>query len=541
MSYKQGHTYDNINNFCQKYGCKLISGENEIENKSFFAILSKCGHTIQSTFNSLLKKKIGIYCEDCVEDILSNKKQVNCFKCNTCIISVNDSFLYCSTKCSQSRTMTNEKKEKIKIGVIKHNKEHGKICGKRKYTNEQEYNIEETSNKNNTDNIDKKQKLFKPLTYEYVKKTFENKDCQLITTEQEFLEMRQIKKLREIPFKIISSCSHETDSLYYGFTENNTGVICKKCSKNKQLKMQKENSKTSDGYVKSLSTQKIATDIITEMCGNDFIVKRTHNCCTSTILVKQKTLENENDSWLKIKVKSTMRTSESSGFKIGKIYDDVVVMMVCIITKNIWVFLPEELEIKTYYIGKDRTGHINNNIHDKNFKNKLIELINLKNFNSTFDDANTPLTNAMKVEYKFTKKRQDIIKFLNFEDSDVGASVYNFKINDLKIQEAVVSFRPIRQTLIAGMNKHDGSHKNQPYKIGDNDFYWFNINTSEEIFYVVPEYEFVHMGYISSNDQEGKKYFNITKNNYWLNKYLFNYTTINNKDEIERLLKLLNK
>jgi hypothetical protein len=44
MSLKKGCTYENVKEFCEKYGCELKSNKYEIDRSIDLTILSKCGH-----------------------------------------------------------------------------------------------------------------------------------------------------------------------------------------------------------------------------------------------------------------------------------------------------------------------------------------------------------------------------------------------------------------------------------------------------------------------------------------------------------------
>ena len=70
MSYKKGYIYSNIIEFVDRYNCKLITTEENIKLKpKSFIIKGRCGHDSEVTFDKLLNKKRGIYCDDCIESI----------------------------------------------------------------------------------------------------------------------------------------------------------------------------------------------------------------------------------------------------------------------------------------------------------------------------------------------------------------------------------------------------------------------------------------------------------------------------------------
>lgn len=93
------------------------------------------------------------------------------------------------------------------------------------------------------------------------------------------------------------------------------------------------------------------------------------------------------------------------------------------------------------------------------------------------------------------------------------------------------------------MHKSDGCYNKkqqcQPYDEHDNDYYWFN-HIYKRSFFVVPEQILINKGYISTDDSYGKTSFDLTLNMDWLDRYQFDYETINETAQKNKLLKLLN-
>ncbi len=80
----------------------------------------------------------------------------------------------------------------------------------------------------------------------------------------------------------------------------------------------------------------------------------------------------------------------------------------------------------------------------------------------------------------------------------------------------------------------------QPYQKGDNDFYWFHVKNTK-IFYVVSELKLIKGGIIATDEQKGRKKFNLTEAKLWLQDYEFNYDTINEHDNKNKLLNMFAK
>ena len=512
---KPPRSADEIMAFCEKYGCEFVSGDDKT-----IIVLSKCGHYTETSNNKFFKYKLGVYCDTCMDLIL--KSTVVCFKCNTEFVPTRQSFLFCSKLCTQSRIMTDEKKDKIRTSVLKHIELKSP---KRK--------IDEVTDTEKPEGT--KQKNPRQLSFSDINDAYEERGCKILTTEEEFNSWRtNCIKLKQMQFDIISSCGHTMKSFYVGFIQSDTGIVCKDCRLHNASNMSSLKSKDSSGYTVSLATQQIGVNIIKTQIESKFTVKKTHDGCESTILVRP--IDVDSDSWLQIKVKAST-TNGRNGFRINKVCKNIVVAMVHIESSTVRVFLPEELKIRTYYIGLQNEGHVNNIVH--NLEKKILELYNVGTYNESFVVANMPVSEQMRVEYNFMLKRERLLPFIKFEQSNKPATVYNFKVNSLKFQEIVVSRQPNKSSLSANISKHAGKTGTVPYFEGDNDFYWVNINDTDENFYVIPETILLENGYISCNEQVGKKYVSITEYNSWLQPYRFCYKTINTEQEKERFIRTI--
>ena len=121
------------------------------------------------------------------------------------------------------------------------------------------------------------------------------------------------------------------------------------------------------------------------------------------------------------------------------------------------------------------------------------------------------------------------------------ATVYDFKIGNLKIQEKVakISDKEARYKFCLCKNNgtKNGKHNQIQYDIGDNDFYWLNCD-DKKTFFVIPEAALINRGIIGNNDGKRSMFFKITikellhKNSLWLQPFMFNYEDIDK----ERLL-----
>lgn len=552
--------YDNIVTFCERYGCKLLTPENELNAQTkIFQIKTRCGCITNTSFNQFVKYKQNIYCSEHLQHYLING--INCIRCLSLFTPTLKSYLFCSTKCVQSRDRPTEVKNKIKNSVLAYNKKNRENNSNETLKKKRKYVSDECNESNTLDTLNKeitpKRKVFKNIvSYETIKNAYETNNCVLVTTLEEYTELRNNNSLKKIQFKIISSCGHPTnDSLYYSFIEQNTGKLCRKCTDENTSKLLRDNSKI-DGFNSSMIKQKIGIDIISDLCKNEFEIKKTRDGCKSNLLLRPIILsntssENENNNvnkWLQIKLKTKHTESLSdqsnsktkTGFRINIIYPNVITIMLYTDINKIWLFEPEQLELKTYYaMDKEKNKYSNFLIENNLLVLKLKELFDKNIYNDTFDSANEPISSTVKLEYLYVLKRRNTINFIEFIENDVTSLVYNFKIGELKVQEKV--FSPQKKVIYATtVCKNHGRRVKGPYEEGDNDIYWFNVNDGQYDFYVVPEYEMIRIECVSTKDTIGSSYFGIKNNSSWLSDYKFNYNTINEPTEKIKLLLLIN-
>ena len=120
--------------------------------------------------------------------------------------------------------------------------------------------------------------------------------------------------------------------------------------------------------------------------------------------------------------------------------------------------------------------------------------------------------------------------------------VYDFKINNFKVQEKIGSYvkgidGQIRYSLHKNNGSVDGIRKLQSYKVGDNDFYWLNF-PDKRYFYVLPEHELIKYNHLADGLQKGKKNICVNIKNGVIskfdNKYLFDLENLD-KDRLTTL------
>jgi hypothetical protein len=158
---------------------------------------------------------------------------------------------------------------------------------------------------------------------------------------------------------------------------------------------------------------------------------------------------------------------------------------------------------------------------------KLLEIYNILPITS-LESIQRPITdNCIKEQY-YRTLRENKLHQLPFEYPEVNQCIFDFVINNFKIQEktAFVKKSYKHYSVLLGKNKYGIA--NIPYDQGDNHFYWINLQ-DEQTFYVIPEDILVSRNIISSGNIKGKRYLSFAKRNTWLDeyKYLYNEENIN--------------
>lgn len=528
--------YTKIVQQCAKYGCnfKHTIGQD-------FKVISRCGHESIVSPNQFMKYKVGVYCVDCFGDILF-QEIASCVNCAKKFIPTETKFLFCSPSCASSISMTDQRKISQREFNLKKNLLYLNDDGSLKSDEEIEQVRKNKKRKatcitkqvgETLYNFPKKGKF---VDYIEIKNTYELQGCKLLTTEDEYMQMKQTKPLKSMWFNIVSVCGHQEKSLYYSFTESRTCLYCKRCTLIRARELLIGQAKTDDGYGNSLMTQKLAIDIVKQKCQDMFDCIKTRDGCDSDLLIRPK--GSTNDCWLKLKIKSTIFGDGNISFRIGKIHQSIY-LMISITTQEIWLFDPENIQVRTYYMKQHKHVYDDNFIKDNaDLSSRLSEKYTKQKHIGCFDELNNPISPAMKLEYSYVLKREKCISFLKFDRNEITGSVYNFKVGNLKFQENVVSQQTGKTSFVANISKNSRQQTRKPYAIGDNDFYWINLNDQFENFYVIPERVMISNGLIETSDNIGHKHLSICANP-WVNQFKFNYKTINTEHEKQRLLCLI--
>jgi hypothetical protein len=551
MSIKNGFNFANINEFCEKYKCKLLTKENELNFKTkILNIISSCGHTSTVTFNNFLAYKKGVYCADCFEDILGNV--TNCLKCGVEFIATKRNFCFCSKECSHSRKVTDAHKAKSsKSQLNKHDIYKDEDGNLKSFEEIKQIRTERVVEKVKDKKIaDGTLGNTSRSSYENIKAAFENNGCKFLTTQEEYNKVTEKICPTHAMYKIIAKCGHTVENANYGtFVYSKSNFLCKTCTLKNVIIKNKNNSKI-DNVLASNITEKNGITFL-ESSLKSFNLEITKETCTPDILIKPKSVKE--NMWLPIQLKITNKPVESTegySFNIRKDYKRMLLLLVCLSDKKMWLFDDgnnPSTKSKKITIGKEKSKYKKYEINLENIDDVMKIWYDSKKYNIPFEIGNSPTTHTATLERKFSDNREKIITFLNFVRPPMNGMVYDFLINNKKIQEKVckVIKSKTNSAAIAKAGGRITSKKGKkmvnkvPYEEGDNDFYWIHERNTN-FFYVIPEGELIKQKFIKTKTQDGLIVFNTNKQQPWLGPYKFSYITINTPNEKNRLLKLLN-
>jgi len=363
------------------------------------------------------------------------------------------------------------------------------------------------------------------VNYLTVKNAFEKEKCKLLMSEEEFnLKPRKVTE----KYKYVASCNHEHEAWFNVFTSRKTGVICSKCVILRDTTNQLKKCKITPLHNLELEYKNLT--YLREIIQDYFDIKFNVEGCLADCSIRPKGITE--DLWIMIQIKSTGKPVRGYSFKCNEKYKNCLVLCICNSDKKMWLFNRNLITNKNKIeIGLNKSKYDEFEITKDNIFDKLYEFYNLfPKF--IFDEINTPISKCQQLEQEYVKYREKMISFIKFENNERQGLVYDFMINDLKIQEKVISYN---------INKNNGCDENHnrkaiSYQKGDNDFYWLNINNKKH-FYIIPENELITRNYINV-DKISSIYLNPeVDDKHWSKDNLFDYTNIN-EEKIKLLLGL---
>lgn len=372
------------------------------------------------------------------------------------------------------------------------------------------------------------------VPYVDIKKLFEDSKCEIITTEQEYID-KKLNICREFEYK--GACGHITKEILLDIEfKKDKPVNCKECREAKAQRVRSERL-DENGRLNNLNVEDEAASWIKELIEDNFIVMMTKEGCTADMAIKPK--EIEADAWMAVQLKAAGKTRKESdtcyNFGIGTTdYNGMVMLFTAKPINSVWKFdYGDVIENKSgltictksytkYFKFKVPIKYLVNELHDSYFDKKYIKasLQTLKKREFT----------SVQNEDKYNMLRTEKITFLRFDEVQ-NYSVTDFKVNGLKVQEKLA--KKDHGQFIVNLHKSKNKDKKIPYDKNDNDIYWFHLD-DWRLFYVIPEAELLDKGHITDGDKVGNKYISIypklynevPKKNSWIENYVFDYNNI---------------
>lgn len=369
-------------------------------------------------------------------------------------------------------------------------------------------------------------------SYDELVKSFEDKGCKLLTTEEEYNVMKQ-ENIRFPKYYYTASCGCNNIVHHHIFLNRNTGMICPKCMTTKNAKIKKEEKIG----IKNIELEYNSIKYFEELIKEHFEIIKCFDGCNADIVMRP--VNCKENIWVGIQVKSTNRNEREYGFHLDNNYNNLILLCICFCDKRIWAIpysIVEDNKNKIS-IGLKKSKYNKYELTKEDIFEKLQELYNnTKKFE--FEKFNIPTNIYQQREQKYRKYREEKLNFINFIDNCMEGMVWDFKIGNKKIQEKVGCIRKnTNNSYIFGLTKNNGfidkKRQHIQYEVGDNDFYWLNPE-GKKYFYVIPEKALVENGFIC-NTNKRVLHCNTTIKNAWYNNYLFEYDNVDKK----RLLSLL--
>lgn len=383
--------------------------------------------------------------------------------------------------------------------------------------------------------------------YENIEKEFEKRKCTLLTSKEEHTEILNYSGSHNYKLKYIASCGHEHIVFYNVFKSRGTGIICPNC-KNKQIGDDKK-EKIKNNEISKISTleQEFGFIIKIKECLKDnFEIIKAFDGCKVDIIYRP--ISVKENKWVGIQVKTTGKRHLTYSFHIQNEYNDCLLLLNCIEDDSTWL-IPENIidNQKKISIGYNKSKYNMYKVSNETISERLLELYNITT-QFEFDELNLPINFYQQREQEFRKYREEKIPFIQFNYDEMEGTVYDFKIDNFKIQEKV-SMLSKKNTCNFCLYKHDylrrifnGKRKFKQYDIGDNDFYWLNSDNKRS-FFVIPEKILIERGMVGNQSTKPKIQFKVTISNLlhekskWLNDYMFDYENVD-KDRLLQLFKI---
>jgi hypothetical protein len=353
-------------------------------------------------------------------------------------------------------------------------------------------------------------------------------NCKLLTTKDELNIICQQIKGGCPKVRYIASCGHEHNVHSNVFMGRLTGVKCPKCKKIEVSQKRKNNATCEDGQSINMKQEDDAIEYLKTIITPNFKLRKTVEGCLADLVIKPCHIEDDN--WLNVQVKTTQKPLRDYGFNCSSRYKNCIILCICMSDKRMWILNGNNITAsRKIAIGLKKSKYDQHEVTSDTIHQKILEYYQLLP-SYTWNESNTPISIFQQNERNYRCFIESKCPFIQFEYTEKSNMVYDYTINGFKVQEKIgFNSKMLSFCLHKNKGKINKVRKFQPYKQGDNDFYWLNFPDKVH-FFVIPESVLIHHGVIATDLQPGKRSIHINTKKLSENKfgmeYLFDYENI---------------
>lgn len=371
--------------------------------------------------------------------------------------------------------------------------------------------------------------------YADLKALFESKDCKLLTTED---EINKVNKISHSKVLFTAKCGHNNEVFVTNFKQKSSGVLCKNCVK--QIVKDKLTEKKINNQEASWTTVQECQVIekIQDLLKNNIHFEKTNEGCLSDCIIKP--INIVEDKWLRIQVKTTLDVCHNLySFALkNNMYTNHIVLCHCINQNKYWLIPHNVISKLKNNLNIGLTAKSVYHIYEVNEDTLFQQLIEY--YKDTilygYNECMEPTSKNQQNEIVYQQRRIEAFPFLCFEKPQYNQSYYDFKINDIPIQEkTAVKCKNKKNSFIVCLYRSSQRTKFQFYKFGMNKYYWIHVPDSYK-FFIFPEEVLYEQGYIEKdiplNCNKPMIFVSLNYKEGWYQKYCYTYDNI---DEIKEL------
>lgn len=368
------------------------------------------------------------------------------------------------------------------------------------------------------------------MSYKSLLECMNTNGCKLITTEDEYQEIKKGKKVFKVDYT--ASCGHPHKVFTNVFKSRGTGIKCPACVTKNNFEKKRGEPRKENGQAILTKMEDDTIIYLQEIINNKFRVCKTWEGCLYDLAIQP--IECNEDKWLPIQVKTTSKPLLDYGFQCSNRYGDGLIFCCCFSNKKMWLIPGNDIKTKCKIsIGLKKSKYDLNAVTKENINDILLRFYS-SNILFSFEQLDIPVSLQQQTEREYRKFMESRCSFLPFEYPERNCLVFDFIINRYKVQEKVGSIRKNRdKSIIFSIHKSNGTvdkvRQFQTYNIGDNDFYWLQF-PDKKYFYILPESLLIDDGFINDGQKETyKKNFIVSFKDMKIIKYkdyLFDYDAL---------------